>query len=201
LNASIKLHGMNHAVADAVILDQFDIQLQRFQRLMLPVMAWILAMKRAQVNLNLANIGMHNLCILTNEGKASAPRGRLRALLKGTGASDNGKGFKDVRSAAKELRRIPTKRILRGKFEAWFFVEFWKRIVARLTTIAEECDGKANIRVRLEHGNFVPTLALHSPIPPSLDLFFQAHFPDATTRQEPPPKRTTAYAWLRRLVR
>ena len=70
---------------------------------------------------------------------------------------------------------MPPKRILRGKFEAWFFVEFWKKLLYQLRALAQESNGKVQVKIALELSSFVPTLIGYVEVPRSLELFLRAH--------------------------
>jgi Protein of unknown function (DUF4435) len=186
---------------EAVILHQFEEQLARFQRLMLPVMAWILIARRAGAKPNLANVSMVDICGITGDCEVRAARGkRLKALLRNAGVAETGSLFRLMRHTVKELRRLPPKRIVRGKFEAWFFVEFWKHLVRQLVSLAQESGGKATVKLTLEHGNFVPTLAAHGALPRSLELFLETHFPQAVPDAPPAQRRRSIQSWWQRLV-
>ena len=92
---------------------------------------------------------------------------------------------------------MPAKRVVRGKFEAWFFVEFWKALVRQLQDLAREAGGKVDIRVRIEHGTFVTGVKSYVEPPHSLHLFLRAHFPDsAEGPASASPVKRSKWRWL-----
>jgi hypothetical protein len=100
---------------------------------------------------------------------------RLRILTSQTAISRSAVSMDRVREAKRELGRVPVKRILRGKFEAWFFLKFWHRLVAQLQEAAREGGGKVNIKIQLAQNNLIQILASYVNTPLSLELFLRAH--------------------------
>lgn len=165
------------AFDENVIMGQFEGQLAKFQRRMLVVMAWILVMRRAGAKPNLNDMVMSELCEISDACEIKARRGqRLASLVRTTGVHDTGNVLRRVLHVARELSRIPAKRVIRGKLEAWYFVEFWKRLVRQVRQLSEEVGGRAASQVGLERGTFVAILSSYVEIPQSLALFLEAHF-------------------------
>jgi hypothetical protein len=201
LRGAVRLRDVNFD--ESIILRQFEDQLDRFQRLMLPVMAWIITVRRAGARLTLADVSLTDICHISAGCEVRAVKGgRLKALQKSEESEKSGSIFRRMTHAARELRRLPPKRILRGKFEAWFFVEFWRRLVQRLADLAAETGGKATIKIKLEHSNFVPLLSAYVAVPRSLEMFLEAHFPRTESSPIEPlvPKQWTIGLWWRRMV-
>jgi len=166
------------------LLEHFDRQLQRFYRRITPVMAWVVYSRRMAKRPNLGNVQMGHLLSFSSDCTVRfGPRGRLGYLDASAGISTpTGAGI-HMRRVAKELSRIPPKRIVRGKFEIWFFVEFFKQLVAHLQSNAAEIGGTVRLQTPLEHSNAIEILTTRLQVPHSLDLFLRLHFPQ--TRIEP----------------
>jgi hypothetical protein len=160
---------------EATIFEHFEAQRTRFNRLMIPLMAWILALRRAGERPNLNNINLGEVCGLTDDCRVHARVGnRVKHLTAACGATK--RGHRQIAMVARDLSRMSSDRIVRGKFAAWFLVEFWKRLAKHLEALAREAKGKVVIRPNLERSTLVATLAPYADIPRSLELFLEAHF-------------------------
>src|SRR5258708_17068074 len=103
-------------------------------------------------------------------------RSRLQLLAETTGVKHYPGVFRQLSPARRELARILPQRVVRGKFDAWFFVEFWKSMVKQLRSMAREAGGNVAVQVVLEQRTFCAALKAYVDIPRSLDLFLSAHF-------------------------
>jgi hypothetical protein len=115
------------------------------------------------------------------------PGERLKYLNRVLGVDVSRNAFARVREVAKELRRLPPKRFVRGKFELWFLVEFIKHLCRQLESAAGEIGGIARVRNRIEHHNAMSVLAPRIDSPPSLTLFLSLHLTSAASSQIPRP--------------
>jgi hypothetical protein len=109
-----------------------------------------------------------------------------------------------VLQTARELKRLSPKRIIRGKFEAWFFVEFWKHLIRQMRALAIEAQGNLNVRIQLERSNFVAVLSGRLEIPRSLDLFLGQHFNQTSefeTTEPGPQERKSVLAQAVSLIK
>ncbi len=176
---SVRLTGVAFPID--VIAERFQHQLDRFYRSMTPVMAWIVATRRSGQKPNLNNIVLSDLCRITDDCEVISTAGsRVAALQRSTGVAQQRGTFRQVAQVAKSLARIPAKRIIRGKFEAWFFVAFWKKTIAQLQNLAKESGGKADVKLTPEQGTFVVALTRYAEIPKALELFLRAHLGQST---------------------
>jgi hypothetical protein len=165
---------------------QFERQLAMFQRLAIPLMAWIVAVRRSGQRPVLNDVNMGELfgvsidcCVCVKS------HGRLRYLARVTGVLKAPGGLRQFLQIARELKRIPAKRIVRGKFEAWFFVEFWKSLIAQMRALAKEAGGDVAVSVQLERSNFVHILAGRMVVPECLERFLALHLGISETSTEP----------------
>jgi hypothetical protein len=184
---------------DQTVLDQFDRQLERFHDFMLVVMAWIVTTRRNGDKPNLNNLDFADLFESMENCDLKRKRLRLTTLGRKTGVKP-GSVFRRVSSVTKELARLDPKRFMRGKFEALFFLEFWRQLTKQLRDLAAEAGGKATIRPSLERSTLVATLTPYVAEPRSLRLFLEAHFPlDVEPTTDPGPKGF--FNWLFKKVR
>lgn len=173
---AIRLTGVEFGTA--ALLERFDRQLLRFHRMAIPLVAWIVVARRAGLRPNLGNIELQRLFGLSEDCDVGIrPCKRVAYLAGATGVSMTAGLFRRVSQTCREVRRIPAKRVVRGKFEAWFFVEFWKKLTKQLQTLSREANATLTVKIGLEQSNLVPTLVGHATIPRSLELFLGLHFP------------------------
>lgn len=178
------------------IFSKFETQLTRFHRRAVPVMAWILQHRRAGMKPNVNNLEMGDVLDLSVDCELR-PKGRqrLKVLEKVCGMAPTHFRL----SSVAELRRMPAKRIVRGKFEIWFAVEFWKKVSRHLQQLASEAGGKVSFRLSLERSNAIAILTPYTPIPRSLELFLRAHLPNVnTSRFSLEAESTSGAGWLRK---
>ncbi len=161
-----------------VIESQFKDQLKKFHTKMLPVMAWILTAKRSGKRPNLGNVDMKAIMQVSGGCAVQGVRGRTGILERATGVSGVSAPISRIIHAARELMRMQPKRVMRGKFEIWFFLEFWKAVRSNLEALAKEVGGKIEFTVALERRSMVSTLCGYIVIPRGLDLFLQSNLPE-----------------------
>jgi hypothetical protein len=158
------------------VLDHFDQQLARFHRLAMPIMAWIVTLRRAGLRPNLGNVDPGKLLELTDDCSIRIrPSRRLEYLMRVSGVPSVGEVFRRVRHTCTELKRIQPKRFLRGKFELWFLVQFWKKLIKHLRGLSIEAGGRLDVKIALEEANSVAVLVEKIVVPRSLELFLGQH--------------------------
>lgn len=195
---SVRLAGVNFG--EDAIARQFDAQLRVFHERLLTVMAWILISRRAGQRLNLNNVRLGKMWRFVDGVLSTVPGSRIDELHKAAGLTHR-TSFTRLREVRRELGRIPPKRVVRGKFEAWFLVEFWKHVVEHLQLLATEAGGKCQSKIDLRHGNIVPTLAQYVDAPQGLELFLHAHFPGKPSNVVPHTSGTQKRGtWWQRLL-
>ncbi len=196
---AVKLTGVNFV--EDPIFQHYEAELQRFRRALLPVMAWAVVHRQANVRPNLNNIHLAAMCEVDENCSIRTKRGqRIPHLNKVTGVSARSR-FRQVVPVTRALRRIAPERIIRGKFEVWFVVEFWKHLTAQLEKAAGEAKGKVVIRPVLERSNLVAVLTPYADVPPSLERFLNAHLTVETPRPPAAPRQTAIDVVVRILRR
>jgi hypothetical protein len=171
--STVRLTGVNFD--EATIATHFEANLNRFEKKMISVMAWILVARRAGKRPNLNNLRMSSVCVVSEGGVVSRLGKRSEALSRETGVVLAGASVRAIPAAARELKRMPLKRIVRGKFDAWYFVEYWNGLMRRLRVLAIEGGGKLSSHPVLSQANFVSTVGPHADLPESLYRFLKAH--------------------------
>ena len=158
------------------VLEQFESDLAHFHRMMLPVMAWIVIMKRSGCRVILQDFNPNELFGVTDEGNCRKPkRCAIAYLLKVTQTNGSSPAWTQLRTTCSELKRLPPKSYIRGKFEAWWFVEFGRRILDGLQKVVEEAKGSIKIHMQLNTKTFIQLLAGGIDTPASLDAFLTFH--------------------------
>jgi hypothetical protein len=161
-----------------VILEQFDRELERFHKLATPLMALITYAKRSAMRPNLNNVQLRELFVLSIDCRPRVrPGDRLAYFCRAAGIAIPQGAIGRVTEIAQELRRLPPKRYVRGKFEIWFLVEFFKALLAQMESAAREVGGKLKLRSPVEHGNITSTLAGRIQVPEQLDRFLRVNLP------------------------
>lgn len=159
----------------APVLSQFDKQRDKFYGVILPLMAWVVTARRSGQRPNLGNIALANLLLFSDSGFVERKRNRLDYLCKVTGVQLPPGVWKPIRRTCLELKRLPPKRYVRGKFEAWFMLEMLKTLLAQLDREARQSGGAISVNTSVHDSNFVQLLVPGLPVPTSLASFLDFH--------------------------
>ena len=159
------------------ILPQFDRQLKAFYRAVLPVMAWVVVVRRTGRRPVLTDVNLGDFLTWSESGVARRKGARiLRSLGRVTKIEPRHGEWKQVRQTCRELRRLEPKRYVRGKFEAWFLLGFTRQLLEELSAMARESGGSISVSAQLSDSNFVQLLVRAVPIPQPLASFLEFHF-------------------------
>lgn len=195
----IRLRGVNFAIQP--VLDRFEKQLARFHSLALPLMAWIVTVRRKGLKPVLSDVNIGELFSLSEGCHVRVkPCERVEYLTRVSGVVGTAGISRRVLATCRELKRIPSKRVMRGKFEAWFFVRFWKNLVDELRKLAKEAGGSLGVAVAVEQSSFVAVLLPHLTIPRPLELFLGQHFPSSFIRGADFPAPVAPPGWTNRIL-
>jgi len=190
------------AFNDAEIAEDFDKQLVVFHRRMLCVMGWILVLRRAGQRPNLSNLDLSVLYRVLPGGRLRPIRGtRLRELTRITGVPPQPRCGSRVRDAVRELARMPAKRIVRGKFEAWFFVQYWRALTEYLRKLSVESGGRVQVKLSVTGSTLVPALTPYTVTPRALELFLRSHLRLTPPSGSAEHQDRRGMPWWRRLLR
>ena len=161
------------------LVEEFDRQLAVFQKRMLPIMAWIVVMRRAGHRVVLKDVDIGRFCCVSDSGTVrNSRRGMLSYLSRVCHTPNSPRIWRDVRKTCRELRRLEPKRYVRGKFEAWWFVEFVKRVIQQLVEVAGEAGGSVSVHASLSESNLVQTIGRAIATPTTLESFLEFHLRD-----------------------
>jgi hypothetical protein len=159
-----------------IVLEQFEKDLAQFHQMMIPLMAWIIIMKRAGCRVVLNDVDPGELFMVTDDGNRRKPKRRSIAYLtKVTQVRSPSPTWKSIRTTCSELRRLPSKAYIRGKFEAWWFVEFCRRVVDGLQRVVKEANGSIRVHAQLNSNTFIQLLAAGIETPARLNAFLTFH--------------------------
>jgi Protein of unknown function (DUF4435) len=189
-------------VTPELLTQEFDRQLKVFYRIVTPVMAWIIVMRRAGHRVVLADVDMGEVCKLSDSGTARRRRKGLLSYLQRVSQTPESRNvWRSIRRTSHELRQIEPKRYVRGKFEAWWFVEFVKRTTEKLVEVAKEEGGSVSVSVPLNKSNYIQVLAAAIPAPGALGAFLQFHLPSDVEKNQPVEVDTPLWGRLLNLLR
>lgn len=158
------------AISDEdAVCDRFLLELRRFHTASRTVHAWIMAMRRSNYRVTIANIEMSDLFEVDSALTIRRRRVRLREYLWRKCSVSSAKAWNELLPVVRELSALPPKRFIRGKFELWFLVAFLLRMPDVLSTKfgVQAC----GVKTHLTHSNAVEVLGPRLPIPPGLNAF------------------------------
>jgi hypothetical protein len=169
------------------VVDELPQRLNEFHEAIVPLMSWIVAMKRAGINVILANIKMSDMFKYDGTRVSRIRAGHSqKALIAITKASKRTTCWRQVRTIKQELlRQADPKRYVRGKFEAWFFMEFIKHAIADLKIVAAESGGSVSVTAPLHDSNFVQLLVPGLVVPTPLKSFLAFHLNSTGAKKLP----------------
>jgi hypothetical protein len=180
-----------------ILLPEFDLQLKAFHRAILPLMAWVVTMRRTGRHPVLNDISPGDF--LAFRDSRVARRGRVRILrhLERVAQVNFHPGeWRQVRQTFRELHRLQPKRYVRGKFEAWFLLGFIRKTEESLRVMAQESGGAVSVSVQLTDSNFIQLLVRALPIPHTLSSFLEFHL-----KHEVAPQNSRRTGGIRERVR
>lgn len=158
------------------VLERFDADLDHFHKMMLPVMAWIVIMRRNGCRVILQDVDPGEMFQIVDDGNRRKPkRCLITYLLRVTQAQGPSPTWRHIRTTCGELKRLPAKAYVRGKFEAWWFVEFGKRIIEAVQKVVKEANGSIKVQMQLHPNTFIQLLAAGVETPTRLDAFLTFH--------------------------
>jgi hypothetical protein len=180
---------------------EFTARISQFYRAIRVVMCWIIAMRRSGARVVLNDIKLEELIEL-NSAVITPKKGVDRLdYLKRVTQSTQTVSWREVRRCCRELANAEPKKFVRGKFEAWFLVEFIKRMIADLAKVAAEEGGGISVNAPLQVSNMIQLLVRAISIPPNLSRFLEFHLgTSAALQPQRVPSRGQKLArWIRNL--
>jgi hypothetical protein len=139
-------------------------------------------MRRAGHRVVLNDVDVGTLVVVADSGVHRRPHRQAVAYLKRVTQTDaTGPVWRQLKATCRELRRLPPKIYVRGKFEAWCFVQLVERILAGMSNVAREAGGSISIAAPLSEGTLIQLLSTGTATPPSLDAFLRFHLARGAT--------------------
>jgi hypothetical protein len=155
---------------------QFDSRLRDFYKSIKPLMCWIIANRRTGARVVLSELKLDKLLTYDGSRTQRVRTGNpLTYLADTTHCPASPESWRQTHRVCRELGRHDPKRFVRGKFEAWFFIEFVKRAISDISNVAEEVGGSVSISTPLHESNFIQVLVRSISVPAPLDSFLRFH--------------------------
>jgi hypothetical protein len=168
----------HHELENVCVL--FEREFTTFLKLMIPIMAWILAWKRSGKRPNLNDIRMKDLfCIQNGCIKAIETPKRNTSIIKYL--HDQGNVIIDpsidVSQFENEFRsQGHYKKITRGKYVFWFLVEFCNSVHRDTTTLFRSLSKPPKKNITLSDSNGITVIGPRARVPMSLRKFLKETF-------------------------
>jgi hypothetical protein len=161
-------------------LEEFSRERKKFHALLLPVMAWVIAIRRRGGRIVLTNVNLDELFILNgttvSRRRDRTPVSYLENFRQPGGSSPN---WKEVRAICRELKRLDSRSYARGHFESWWFMKFIRKVCEDLTRVVSEAGGSVSFSASLAESNFIQILCAGVPAPSALETFLRFHLGDS----------------------
>jgi len=157
------------------IVEKYQSTLKVFHRVIVPVMAWVICVRRHGKRPNFNNVQLAKVLTIDDDLRVQRLPRVFPYLCKATQTPEDPRLWRELRATMRDLLRRDPKSYVRGKFETWFLVEFLKKAFEQLEKAATAHGGAVDITVRLERNNAVDLLAPHICRPASLEAFLRKH--------------------------
>ena len=158
----------------APVLAEFERELQRFCRCMLPIMAWVVAHRLAGNKPVLTAVDIGKILQVDGDGKVVRRMnagGRIAYLDRVAQVTTTRAVLLEVKKCIGRLRQIDALSWVRGKFSAWFFCAFVKRVEDSIRVLATEAGGTATCRIQTHENNFIECMVPKIREPAPLSIF------------------------------
>ena len=173
----------NMAIDLTVIRESFLKAHESFYRSVLPVVGWFVAMRRLGYKPKFSAVDLKDVLEFDEDlnvhRRECCKRGKLLAYLeKRTGIATPMGSRGALASAARDIRQQRRECVVRGKYDVWFFVNFWRKSLEAANLVAKESGGRAFARTDLHQENFVETVCSRVACPESLGRFIARQLPE-----------------------
>lgn len=149
-----------------LLTEKYPKAAESFAQVMLPIMSWCVACRRRGANPPLDNLRLGDFIELTDEltcASRVADPSKLPELLSTAVGLAIVPPADEVDAVLRELTVIPAKSWIRGKYEKWWFLRVYERIVS----VLRERTGRKKVKIHtsLGDGNFVEVVSARVPTP------------------------------------
>lgn len=161
---------------------EFKYQLDSFRRYMMPVMAWIITLRKLGERPELDNIKPKDMFFFTEKLEIKlkndfCPRRRIQYLRKSCSTTLMPNHISLLKQTVRELKSTPPEQFMRGKYDMWFVVTFIKQVIIQLQETAKKEHKAFKTRVELAESNFFILIASRILCPSDLDAFLRKVIP------------------------
>lgn len=156
--------------------EELMIQRKALHRLLLPVMAWVIAHRRRHAKIMLSRLDLERIFIMN--GTQIKRRVKRCAIVHLSSCNETPAiqaSAREVLAVCRELARLDPSIYIRGHFEAWWFIKCIQRMCDDLSQAAKEVGGNISINAPLTERNFVQILTPSVPEIPALTAFLRFH--------------------------
>ena len=145
---------------------------EKFSEWMIDVMAWVICCRRLNCRPKLGNVKMDDICQVDGDMNFSPLKSGsdLFSYLSETSGANVSIMEDYIKSAVEELKRLPPKSYIRGKFHLWLLVEC---IDKAKSALAEASEKDLKVHVNLNCASIVDILAPRLRTPQTIIAFFQ----------------------------
>jgi hypothetical protein len=157
------------------ILESFRLALQGFHLRTRCLMAWVISIRRSGAAAQLNDVDLSELFIFVGDGHVRRKGGSFASLRSACKATQKEITWRVVRQTCEQLSKLPPKTYTRGKFEAWWFVEFVRRASEQLILEAKDAGGSVSIYVPIRQNTLIQLLADAIQTPSQLEAFLRFH--------------------------
>ena len=150
---------------------RFSEELKRFRKLIMPIMAWTVCLRRKGYDVALQNLKLQEIFFIDDDLRIHRQRSILGYLIAKADVPNSRSLWSDLKVVMRELIALQPQRVVRGKFEGWFLVQFVKAATEQVRTAAQAKGGDIEVKLQIEQSNMVSLLAGYSTAPDSLARF------------------------------
>jgi hypothetical protein len=142
---------------------------------MLTLMAWAVCARRDGESVNLNNARLNRVFAFSDDLEVRRLKDGFQNFRQDVGLPHYSVPLATLHHTRKQLASRNRKAVIRGKFELWFLINFYRQLIAHMETAANGLGGTIEIPVRLEMTNAVAVLAPYTGLPESLQYFLHRH--------------------------
>lgn len=158
-----------------IVVEKFAEEQARFYRMVTPIMAWIVAMRRKGKVVNLNGVNLAELFEIRDCTIYRKRRRNTISYLRRVTQAESTCDWRVLRATTFELLRLQPKTYIRGKFDAWWFVNFIADAYRSLSNIALQGGGSSSQAIQVSTNNLIQVLVASAPTVPALTAFAQFH--------------------------
>lgn len=149
----------------------FASALDTFEKSLLPIMAWTIAVRRLGGDMNLNNAQLADLINIQDVESPSRKKGALRFFHAACARSLSLKTPYLIRSVLRELASVSPHNVIRGKYLMWFFLKYLTQMRDRFRAAKAHGERAHFIDLEVNASNVVQLLSSRLKMPGTLQDF------------------------------